>query len=189
MHRVYQQIDRRQAGRQGISCPIITESVWLHQMTDGCPTHVINDDSLQEKCAAKTMAMALYVRSFVRSTAMCVCLLACMSIVHTMFCFVRMYVCIVQQYRYIVHMYVTLKYIAASLMPLNSFVISNANVRINGPNHRSIRAKPEWMDRWGMGVESPRTVQYITQGAAGCQRPNLYQQYTQAYEERHVIHL
>ena len=62
-------------------------------MTDGCPTHVINDDSLQEKCAAKTMAMALYVRSFVRSTAMCVCLLACMSIVHTMFCFVRMYVC------------------------------------------------------------------------------------------------
>ena len=49
-------------------------------MTDGCPTHVINDDSLQEKCAAKTMAMALYVRLFLRSTAMyvyvCVCLLA-----------------------------------------------------------------------------------------------------------------
>ena len=54
-------------------------------MTDGCPTHVINDDSLQEKCAAKTMAMALYVRLFLRSTAMyvCVCVPTCASIVRS----------------------------------------------------------------------------------------------------------
>ena len=36
-------------------------------MTDGCPTHVINDDSLQEKCAAKTMAMASSIQALAKT--------------------------------------------------------------------------------------------------------------------------
>ena len=70
-------------------------------MTDGCPTHVINDDSLQEKCAAKTMAMALYVRLFLRSTAMYVCVPTCRSIVRSIIyvVYVHTYVCNVKIYR------------------------------------------------------------------------------------------